>query len=317
MPLKLTIDSLQAEAAGLRQLLEEADKFGDVVGQIQYKERLEEIARSLQELAHTDTHLASIALYFSGKPVVGSRGIAAEFAGKVLESYQDIVSKVFAKAEIGTLGERGRVPLKQSTDLMVTGLTHGSFGFVLEELSDQTQMHDTALNQVLILVSDLLLSVGAENEAEFDRVTEELDSRTLVALREFFKGMDTAEAAVRFVEDYREFSLDKYAIHRGRIRTEAIEIDDRSEAMRGILAGFLPDHRRFELRDETGATFYGTTTKEAAEQFESAVHQDMAVIGAPCEAEVIVREIRPFNRPPRLTYRLVGFHRLGQLPQSQ
>ena len=312
MPRKLTIDSLKAEAAGLEQLLEQAEQFGDAVGQIQYRERLDEIARSLQEMAEEDTHLASIALYFSGKPVIGSRGIAAEFAGKLLETYQDIVSKTFAKSEVGTLGERGRVPMKQSTDLMVTGLTHGSFGFVLEELSDQAEIHDTALKEILGAVSDLLQSVGSENEAEFDRVTEDLDSRTLIALREFFNGMDTAEAAVRVVEDKREFSLDPKAIHRGRVRTEATQIDERTEIIRGVLAGFLPEHRKFELRDENGNTFYGTTTKEAAEQFEAAVQHDQVVIGALCEAEFVVREIRPLNRPPRLTYRLIGFHKLGE-----
>ncbi|WP_148045609.1 hypothetical protein [Salinisphaera orenii] len=311
MPLKLTSDSLKAEAAELRQLLVEAQRFGDVVGEIQYNERLEEISRELYELAESDANLASVALFFSGKPVVGSRGIAADFAGKLLESYQDIVSKAFAKAEIGALGERGRVPMKQSTDLMVTGLTHGSFGFVLEELSDQAEIHDTALKEVLSSVSDLLRHVGAENESEFDEAAEDLDPRTLVALRDFFKRLDSSEAAVRFVEGQREFFLDEKAVHRGRVRTEAIEIDEKSALLEGILIGFLPDHRKFELRDQTGVTIYGAVSKEAAEQFESAVQYQGPVIGEPCKAEFIVREVRPINQAPRLSYRLIGFHRLG------
>lgn len=312
MPLKLTVDSLKAEAAALQQLLDEAKQIGDVVGELQYKERLEEIARELSELADVDTHLASVAMFFSGKPVVGSRGIAADFAGNVLESYQDIVSKTFAKAEVGVLGERGRIPLKQSADLLVTGLTHGSFGFVLEELADQAELHDTALKEILSSVSDLLQHVGAEDESEFDAAAEDLDPRTLVALREFFKGLDSAGAQVRFVEDRREFSLDEKAIHRGRVRTEAIEIDEKTEVLSGVLIGFLPDHRKFELRDESGTIIYGTTSKEAAEQFVRAVQYQDAVIGEPCEAEFIVREIRPINRPARLNYRLVGFHKIGR-----
>lgn len=313
MPRKLTVDSLKAEAAGLQQLLEEAGMIGDVVGEIQYKERLQEIANELAELADSDTHLASVAMFFSGKPVIGSRGIAADFAGKLLESYQDIVSKTFAKTEIGVLGERGRVPLKQSADLMVTGLTHGSFGFVLEELSDQAEIHDTALKEILSSVSDLLQHVGAESENDFDMAAEDLDPRTLVALREFFKDLDTAGAQVRFVEDTREFSLDEKAVHRGRARTEAIEIDERTDVISGTLIGFLPDHRKFELRDKGGTTIYGTVSKEAAEQFIRAVQYQAAVIGEPCEAEFVVREVRPLNRPPRLNYRLIGFHKIGNL----
>lgn len=311
MPLKLTIDSLRAEAAGLQELLEDAEKVGDIVGELQYKERMEEIAEELANLANSDTHLASIAMFFSGKPVIGSRGIAADFAGKLLESYQDIVSKTFAKAEVGVLGERGRVPLKQSADLMVTGLTHGSFGFVLEELADQTELHDTALKEILSSVSDLLLHVGAENENDFDEATEELDPRSLVALREFFKGLDIAGAQVRFVEDAREFSLDEKAVHRGRVRTEAIDIDERTEVISGVLIGFLPDHRKFELHNEDGVTIYGTVSKEAAEQFVRAVQHQAAVIGEPCIAEFMLREVRPRNRPSRLNYRLIGFHKIG------
>lgn len=311
MPRKLTIDSLKAEAAGLQQLFEEATQIGDVVGEIQYKERLEEIANELAVLADSDSNLASVAMFFSGKPVIGSRGIAADFAGKLLECYQDIVSKVFAKTEIGALGERGRVPLKQSTDLMVTGLTHGSFGFVLEELSDQVELHNTALKEVLSNVSDLLLDIGAENETVFDNASEDLDPRTLAALKEFFKNLDTAEAQVRFVEDARDFSLDEKAIHRGRVRTEAIEIDEKTEIISGSLVGFLPDHRKFEIRDAAGSMIYGTVSKEASEQFIRAVQHQSAVIGEPCEAECLVREVRPLNRPARLNYRLLGFHKIG------
>jgi hypothetical protein len=312
MPTKLTIDSLKAEAAGLEQLLVEAEEYGDIVGQIQYKERLEEITRELSELAVSDAHLASIALFFSGKPVIGSRGIAAEFAGKLLESYQAIVSKVYAKAEVGALGGRGRLPLKQNTDLMVTGLTHGSFGFVLEELSEQAELHDTALKEIVANVSDLLQHVGSESENEFDAAAEDLDPRTLLALRDFFKGLDCSSAAVRFVEDEREFFLDEKAIHRGRLRTEAIEINEKSETLKGILIGFLPDHRKFELREESGTTIYGTATKEAVEQFQTAVQYQEVVIGENCEAEFIIREIRPISRPSRHTYLLTRFHRIGK-----
>ena len=66
MPRKLTIDSLKAEAAGLQELLREAEAYGDTVGELQYKERLEDIAHERQSLAATDCHQASIALLFSG-----------------------------------------------------------------------------------------------------------------------------------------------------------------------------------------------------------------------------------------------------------
>lgn len=311
MPRKLEIDALEAEAAGLRALLSEATQYGDPVGELQYKERLDEIDRELEHLRTTPSALASVALYFGGAPVIGSRGIAADFAGRALAEFQDLVSKTYAKLELGGLGQRGRVPFRQNTDLMVTGLTHGSFGFVLDELADQHELHDTALKEVVGVVSNLLIGAGANSESEFELIAEDLDPRTLIALREFFKDMDSAGATVRVVGDESEFLLDEAAISRGRLRTEATQIDEEMIPYEGVLIGFLPDHRRFELRDPNGVTIYGTATKTATEQFEAAIGQGGSVIGANCRAKLLVRTVRPLQRPPRLAYRLMEFYRIG------
>jgi hypothetical protein len=312
MPKKLVIDALSAEAAELRSILAEAESVGDVVGVLQSKERLVEISDEIEKLSKEFSPYASVALYFSGKPVLGSRGIMAEFAGKTLENFQEIVSRTYAANVLGVLGERGRVPLKQNTDLMITGLTHGSFGFVLEELSDQDELHDTALKDIISSVSDMIISTGSENESDFERVTELLDARTLISLRDFFKNMDSSEATIRLIDDNSEFILDNHAISRGRMRTEAMEINEKPESITGTLKGFLPDHKRFEILDSIGNTIYGTASKEATEQFQMAVRRGLAILGTECQADFIIREIRPLNREPRLTYRLIEFHKLGE-----
>lgn len=311
MPNKLTIESLQAEAAGLAVLLEEAQGIGDIVGELQYQERLHEISEQLTSLASSKSKHASVALFFGGRPVFGTRGIAADFAGRALETYQDLIAKAFARLEVGTIGARGRTPMRAAADLMITGVTHGSFGFVLEELSDQGEMQETALHEVMSEVSDLLVHTSALNDSEFEGATDQIDARTLISLREFFKSLDSDEATLRIVEDDREFRLDSAAVHRGRVRTEATEIEERTQRITGVLAGFLPDHRRFEMRETGGTSIYGSVTRSAADQFIAAVDHGEIVIGNQCEVEVIVREVRPFNRPPRLTYRMLGFHRIG------
>lgn len=311
MPNKLTMESLQAEAAGLAELLEEARGLGDIVGELQYQERLQEISDQLTSLANSKSKHASVALFFGGKPVFGTRGIAAEFAGRALETYQDLIAKAFARLEIGTIGARGPTPMKAATDLMITGVTHGSFGFVLEELSDQEELQETALHEVMSEVSDLLVHTSALNDSEFEGAADQIDARTLISLREFFKRLDSDEATLRIVENDREFRLDSAAVHRGRVRTEATQIDEQTQRITGVLAGFLPDHRRFEMRENGGSSIYGSVTKSAADQFVAAVGHGQIVIGNQCDALVVVREVRPFNRPPRLTYRLLGFHRIG------
>ncbi|RLK48870.1 hypothetical protein DFR31_1985 [Alkalispirillum mobile] len=314
MPLKLQIDALEAELAGVEALLGEASEIGDTVGKLQYQQRADELRAELDRLYTLHSPFASVALYFNGEPVLGSRGIAADFAGRALDTFQEIVSKVYAKCELGTIGERGRVPLQDSAGLMITGVTHGSFGFVLDELSDQEELHDTALKEVIHSVSQLLEDIGADSEQKFESTIEDIDARTLIALRNFFKDMDTASATVRLVDDERDFTLDEGAIHRGRLRTEATQIKEDTQSVEGNLLGFLPEHRRFELQVASGEVVYGTASMEAAEQVQEAVESGNFVVGGAnswCVGNVIVRTVQPLNRTARITYRLVEFTKLG------
>ncbi|WP_312284120.1 hypothetical protein [Candidatus Igneacidithiobacillus taiwanensis] len=45
------INFLKAEAAGLKVLLTEAERYGDIVGKLQYRERLEAIADEIKRLS--------------------------------------------------------------------------------------------------------------------------------------------------------------------------------------------------------------------------------------------------------------------------
>ncbi|WP_447979041.1 hypothetical protein [Candidatus Nitrospira bockiana] len=308
MPRKLEIDGLLAEEAGLRVLLTEAQRVNDPIGEMQYEDRLEEIKEQVQRLQLAQPPTASVALFFSGKPVQGSVGISSDFAGRILRGYQDLIAKAFVKAELGGMGERGPVPLKQNTTLMVTGVAHGSFGFVLDEISDQTEIHDTPLKEAVSSASALLEGVSAINERTFEEVSCELDARTLAALQKFLSDLDSEGATVRIVEDDRELALDASAIRRGRMRTEATEIEESPVQIEGVLEGFLPDHRRFELKGLDGHPYYGAVTKEAVEQFRSGE----VALGKRCSAGITIRSVRSLNKPTRLAYRLMKFYPLNR-----
>lgn len=309
---KLELQALEAELAAIKKLLAEAREVNDPVGSIQYEQRKQELEQDIIVLRDEEMHQASIALYFGGKPVFGSRGIAADFAGKALEQFQELVSKHFAKAELGALGERGKVPLKDITTLMVTGVTKGSFGFLLDELNDQMPMFDTALKEMVSEVMNIIESAGSVDELVFEEAAETLDPRTLMALRDFFVGLDSNAATVRIVNDVRDFSLDDAAIHRARVRTEATQIEEEDTEISGTLIGFLPEHRRFELQTPSGETIYGSTTKESTEQYSLTLQRGDPAIGKICSAKVRERTVRPLNRPPRLVYRLLEFTTLGK-----
>lgn len=311
MPKKLHIDSLSSEITAVKELLSSAQQSGDIVGEMQLEHRLKELALKVESLksdAIADNS-ASVALFFGGQPVLGSKGIAAEFAGLALEQFQNLIAKVFASNEVGALGERGKVPFKANSELMVTGFARGSFGFVLDEMSDQTQLESSQLSQVIDKASFLLRDTAAQDEAVFEALLEELEPRTLIALKDFFSNLDSNKATIRVVEKNLDFILDGPAIHRAKIRTEATYIEEKTSDIEGILVGFLPEHRKFELQDKTGQLYYGSATKEAVDQFVKATD---TVIGKHCLIRVTIKTVAPLNRPPREVIRLLEFLRFGE-----
>lgn len=311
MPKKLSINSLSSEITTLNELLSSARQSGDIVGEMQLEHRIGELSNKLETLKEQTLidNSASVALFFGGQPVLGSKGIAAEFAGVALEQFQNLIAKVFANNEVGDLGGRGRVPFKANSELMVTGLARGSFGFVLDEMSEQVQLESSELSHVIDKAALLLRDSAALDDAVFESLLEELEPRTLIALRDIFSNLDSSKATIRIVEKELDFTLDGPSIHRAKIRTEATSIDETETEIEGVLVGFLPEHQKFELKDNTGKLFYGSATKEAVEQFAKATE---SVLGKSCQMKVIISTVSPLNRPAREVVRLMQFLKFGE-----
>jgi len=308
MSYRLKLEGLQAERSAVDTLLSQANQWGDEIGKIQLARKKELLEEEIANLLGSPDKNASISLYFGGDPVLGSRGISAEFAGTALETFQELVSRSYAKAELGAIGERGPVPLKQATKLMVTSIAKGSFGFVLDELSDQSELSDTPLKGIVEEVASLIEKAASPNEIDFENVMETLDARTLVSLKDLFVNLDKSSATFRILEEKFDYTLDHSSIARARRRTESTEIQEEEGLINATLEGFLPDHKKFEVRinDEL---VYGSTTKQASEQFLDFVSSGMSVITQNWVLKAIQKTITPLNRPPRNTYKLLEFVR--------
>ena len=307
MPRKLKLEGLQAEVSAVDELLKQAIELGDPMGEYQFAKRKESIEKEISKVSSISEKAASVALLFGGDPVLGSRGISADFAGNILDQFQELVTRDFAKMELGVLGERGPIPLSQATKLMVTEVARGSFGFILDELSDQTEIEDTSLKNVVEEVSTILERTASPNEIDFEEIAEKLDERMLISLRNFFVTLDSAKATLRIVEDITDFTLDEQSIHRARRRTEATSIDESEDIVEGVLEGFLPEHRKFELKLDSGEVLYGSVTKEATEQYSSFVTVEQSPIGQRWKIKVQKRIVSPLNRSTREIYRLLEF----------
>jgi hypothetical protein len=306
MPRKIRLDGLQAEAAEVNHLLLQAIENADPIGQLQYAKRKTILENEITYYSENFEKSASVALFFGGDPVMGSRGIAADFAGNILDQFQEIIAKTFAQAELGILGKRGPVPLQQATQLMITEVARGSFGFILDEFSNQLELEETSLKKITETAVVLLQRTASANDQDFDMAVSSLDGRLLIALKSFFTTLDSKNATIRVVEDLLDFTLDHEAIKRARQRTESTLIDEGEFTCNGILEGFLPEHRKFELKTSEGV-IYGSVSKGAVEQYKNNLKSEGSLMNKQCRIVIEKRTISPLNRPAREVNRLIRF----------
>ena len=300
---KLELNSLRADLAAVENILGRSTREEDPVGWFQFSQRKAALRKLLDEVVAAPVSTAGIGLFFAGRPVIGSRGIVADFGAKAVERFQDIVSTRFAALN-GPVGSRGPVRQRERTNLMITEVARGSFGFVLEEFDNETLV-DTPLKVVVEEVADIIYKISTPEEQPFEEAMEIVDDRLLGGLRSFFKLLDDAGATLRLVEDEREFSLPREAIERAKERVEAISLEERIESFNGTLY-VLPDGKRFELLRSGLGTIKGKLTKEAvAHLIGENGEVRPGILGTNHTISARVREVRLLNGDPHFHYALL------------
>lgn len=304
MPRKLDLDAAQADLRAVESLLAQRSLETDPVGWLQFSKRKEALQRELSELRSHASTGASVALFFGGLPVFGSRGITAEFGAKAVEQFQDVVTKRFAENQ-GPIGARGPTKQADQTRLLITDVARGSFGFVLEE-STQDHLVDSPLKHVVDDVVDLIYQTSAPDQEAFDAFLESVDPRVLTSLRAFFETLDNEGATMRIVEDDKEISLPRESIARARTRTDKMELSESEQRFGGKLY-LLPESKKFELHLQDGGSIKGTVAADFLRGLMGdSTEVPSGILGTQRNVSVRTRVVKLPNMPTRYSYRLLS-----------
>ena len=297
---------LSAKLAGARELLALASPSDDPIGHFQYEQLVHEleadVAATQQQMSEAP---AALAMFFGGRPVLGSQGIDAAFGSKAVEKFQALVSQRFAAESFGPLSGKGPVPSKQQSAMMVTDVVRGSFGFVLQAVDPVTDAGDVVdLKTVIDKVADTISRVSAQDESLFESAAEEIDERQKSALTDFFKLLDDSGATLRIVEGTRDFELKQDAVQRARSRVEGMSIRDHRTELTGYIVGWTDNSARFELQPhDRSPLMQGTIASEVIENVKA---EGLTLYHAHVKAKFKKREITARGRQPRVSYTLVG-----------
>lgn len=285
---KLELDTLKAEVSSLEFLI--AERFSDdPIGTKQFINRKNKLLEKISLMAQEFSPFASVGLFFGGNPVFGSKGIDSHFASSILDRFQAIVNKRYAFLETGALSSRGPVPNSNNAKLMITDVARGSFGFILEEIPNESlTLVETELKHVVDDVSGILGRISSAEEDVFQEIFEYLDDRTLLDVRAFYEELYSSKATLRIVDENNEYLLTEEKINIAKRRMETVSIsEEKSVEIIGTLY-LLPSDKKFEIVINKDKSIRGRVSKQFL--VEQASSMD-SLVGKSGQFRLITRDI--------------------------
>ena len=301
---------LLSEQAVLRDMIAQAPA-DSIITTMSLRYRLQQVERELEEYPdNASTRVVNARLTFSGKPVVGSRGIRADFGSGAVKAFADAVTRVGA-SQHAALAPRGPVPGGADYELLITGVAPGSFGFQVEAASGQLALagEPTPVELAIERVKGILEASMGTDEDLGDAIGE-TDDRALGSVRAFLKTLvdDEAVCDLEFGGDVFSFR-DADQVRRSERRLSRDNIRERTVTLQGRFQGYLPNSRRAEfLVSEADVDFLEESTGTVINvHVDPCVEEDVR-INEILEQEVSVesRTRRVGSGQPRHLFRRVG-----------
>lgn len=207
---------------------------------------------------------AKAVITFRGSPVRGTHGIAADFGANATRAFNDAVAAVAASLT-GALADKGPIPNRPQNQLLITGTALGSFGFVLEEAPENSQLMlegTTAVSQALDIIVDLL-EASTKSDEELSESVSKVANRAISTVSEFLSQLSDNGASCTLVASGKQFrfsNVEQVILSKARLSLDNIKEHD--DVFEGVFLGALPERRTFEFRAADGSVMHGTIAKD-------------------------------------------------------
>ena len=286
MPVLLSMEALEADRRYVERQIAEAGDSPWGTARLMWQSRLADIDQQIAALSAGRSNYASVAVIFDGNPVIGSGDIRLDFTTEALDSYQKVVALALASQNGVELSERGRLPAGDQARLFIRDLVRGSMGFILEELpGQQHEMLPTQLKEAVEDTTQLIANLSAASDAEFEATLAGTQPRLVAAVQKFAKVLFDAGASTRIVGDEQRLALSVDEVGRLSRRLGEVEVTEEVVPVDGVLLGFLPEARKFELKLLEG-TMEGAVSEDLAFKYTSDAAFKERLLLQPVRAQV-------------------------------
>ncbi|MCC6240551.1 MAG: hypothetical protein IT448_09665 [Phycisphaerales bacterium] len=271
------------------------------------RQRKQELEQELRTLPQAGKQPRTV-LFFTGQPVMGSRGIDAEFAAKVLEPFLEMVKTQYAATKHGNVGARGPRRDEGEAKLLLTGLPRGSFGLELSQPDPQDLFAGEHLADVLVRLTEVIKSAGESDEG-FAVAMTEASPRVLHRLKDFFKVVADNQADVRVVSGDLECRLNHGQVAQAFERVSGTKTREQDAEKQGIFRGVTLDSRRFDFHADDGEPITGRVGDDVSD---GALEEMPALTNQHCTARLKETIIETRSGATRTRYELLQL--VGQQP---
>lgn len=255
--------SIEYQILEIERLLSMADNNPFVV--MPLNERLKRLKEQLSEIPK-DLKEPKLSLLFSGDAVFGSIGIKSSFVSKTISPIQELIKIQTAITRFGkNLGNKGRVKKGNISEMYLTSLPTGSFGYELSLLNKEDLFDEQDVSESIYNVIELI-EVTIKNEVEFEKAMNEYPKRTLLHLKNFFKELNSENSILKVESGstFKEFSRDEIRIGYDRLSSTACNSE--MIIFDGVFKGAFIESGKFELIDNEGNTIHGCISEELSEE---------------------------------------------------
>ena len=255
-------ESLQVQLAETENLL---NLVGDhPIMSFSLKQKIQSIRQEIENIPVGGKE-AKIDLFFTGKPIIGSQGLDAYFAGKVLQPFQNMVMTDFAHRAHGKSGRRGKAAYAKESQLFITSLPRGSFGLELTKLQNHSLFDEMQLADTLEEITNLI-AASATSDDVFAEAIEKTTPRTIKGLEDFLKVISEEDAGIKVETGDVYCNLTPEQARIAYDRVSDTTIDDNIITIEGTLRGVLLDSWRFDFVPTEGDKFSGRLSDDITEE---------------------------------------------------
>ena len=245
-------------------------------------------------------------LFFSGEPVIGSIGIDASFAGRILAPFQNMVMSEHAHRWHGAVGSRGKRIGERESRLILTGLPRGSFGLELSKAENEEFFEEDQLADTLAHVTRLVESASRSDE-DFAAELDETDPRVIQNLRDFLRVVSEGHAGLSIESGDFRCTLNPIQASDAYERASATQTNEENIVESGVFKGLLLESWRFDFVTDAGHKISGKLHDDLTK--DDALGLIREFTDYPCQANLVKTTVLFKNGKVRVSYILENLAR--------